>query len=245
MAEFLKEALEDFVNASDGDTPPVYIGREDIFSRIETQANNTWKGLGAPVHGVGKTSTIVQGAPGAGKSVFLDELKARSTRTRAHLPNQSRVVIFSSQQLLNRFPGVLRTIGLAAGWPSERWRQVSARFSMNVDLMVFRTEGELSWLKSKPRQYDSLDHLAEGFPAAKWQGPVIVCIDEAQRLPEGKHAPQTLFLQDIHDGRSTLPLSLVLGGLSDTADVVDRMGLTRAECPGDRSLDHRPRPERL
>ncbi len=227
MTEFRREALEDFVNATDGDTPPVYIGREDILSRIEGYASATWKGRGTPIHGVGKATTIVQGAPGAGKSALMKELKARSTEIRAHLPNQSRVVTFSSQQLLSNLTGVLRTIGLAAGWPSEGWRDVSAHFDLNVDMEVFRAGGGLSWLKSEPARYDSLDQLAERFPATKWQGPVIVCIDEAQNLTEDGTAPHALFLHAIHDGLSTLPLSLVLGGLSDTADVVNRMGLTR------------------
>ncbi len=227
MTEFRKEALEDFVNASDGDTPPVYIGREDIFFRIETQANNTWKGPGSPRHGVGKTSTVVQGAPGAGKSVFLDELKARSTR--AHLPNQSRVVIISSKDLLEGIPDVLELVGLAGGLSTEKWRRMSSNIALGVDLNAVKAEIALSWTApDNPRPNNFLE-LAKRFPAAKWQGPVIVCIDEAQRLPENRYAPQTRFLQAIHDGRSSLPLSLVLGGLSDTADVVDRMGLTRVD----------------
>ncbi len=41
MTEFSKEALQDFVNATDGAPPPVYIGREDILKRIEGFAENT------------------------------------------------------------------------------------------------------------------------------------------------------------------------------------------------------------
>ncbi len=244
MKKFRKEALEDFVNTTDGDRPPVYIGRGDILNRIEGYANASWKGQGAPIHGVGKATTVVQGAPGAGKSALIDELKARSNSIRAHLPDQSRVVTFSSQQMLSNFPGVLRTIGLAAGWPADRWRDVSANFDLNVDLEIFRAGGGLSWLKSDPVQYDSIDHLAEGLPAKKWQGPVIVCIDEAQRLPEDRYAPHALFLQAIHDGRSTLPLSLVLGGLGNTADVADGMGLTRLSVREIGALSTEPDPER-
>ncbi len=84
MTEFRKEALEDFVNASDGAPPPVYIGREDILERIEGFASNIWKGPGAPRHDMGKTSTILQGAPEAGKSSLLHGIKARSTNIDVH-----------------------------------------------------------------------------------------------------------------------------------------------------------------
>ncbi len=227
MVEFRKEALEDFVNATDGAPPPVYIGREDILSRIEAKANNTWKGLGASAHGVGKASTIVQGAPGAGKSVFLDRLKVRSTDTRAHLPNQSRVVVVSSKDILEGLLDVLELVGLAGGLPSEKWRRMSSNFVLGVDLKAIKAEMSMSWNAADSSHPNNSLELRKRFPADKWQGPVILCIDEAQRLPKERYAPQTLFLQDIHDGRSTLPLSLVLGGLSDTADVVERMGLTR------------------
>ncbi len=227
MTRFRQDALEDFIHKADGSRPPVFVGREDILRLVESHAESGWEGQGALRHGMPKATVVIQGAPGGGKSAFLDELKARSVMERAGVPNQSRVVTFSSHHLVSDLSGVLRTIGLAAGWPSKGWRNVSAHFDLGVDLEIFRAGGGLSWLKSDPVQCDSIERLAGSFPATKWQGPVIVAIDEAQRLPRDRYAPHALFLQAIHDGRSTLPLSLVLAGLGDTAVVIDRMGLTR------------------
>ncbi len=177
---------------------------------------------------MGKASTIVQGAPGAGKSALFDELRDRAL-TRDHYPNQSRVVVVSNKDLLEGLPDVLELIGLAGGLSSEKWRRMSSNIALGVNLKILKAETSMSWTASDNSRPNNSLELRKRFPADKWQGPVILCIDEAQRLPEKKYAPQTLFLQDIHDDRSSLPLSLVLGGLSDTADVVERMGLTRVD----------------
>ena len=229
MTEFRREALEDFVNATDGAPPPVYIGREDILSRIETKATNTWKGLGASAHGVGKASTIVQGAPGAGKSVFLDRLKIRSTDTRVHIPNQSRVVVVSSDVFPQGLPDVLDLVGLAGGLPAKKWRRMSSDIMLGTDLKILKAEISRSWKAADSSRPGNALELANKFPATEWQGPVILCIDEAQNLPTEKNSIHAKFLHAIHAGRTTLPLSLVLGGLSDTADVVERMDLTRVD----------------
>ncbi len=244
MTEFRREALQDFVNTTDGAKPPVYIGRDDILTQVENYASSTWKGSGAPVHGVGKATTAVQGAPGAGKSALIDELRERSASIRAHLPTQSRVITFSSQQLLSNLPGVLRTIGLAAGCPKERWNDVAANFRLNVNLEVFQAGSDLSWRKPPPVEYRTLNSLAESFPATKWQGPVIVCVDETQNLTGRTDTPHASFLQAVHEGRSTLPLSLVAVGLSDTADVLDGMGLTRLSVHPLGGLSTQPDPDR-
>ncbi len=244
MTEFRREALQDFVSTTDGDTPPVYIGRGDILTRIEGYANASWKGRGTPVHGVGKATTIVQGAPGAGKSALMKQLKERSNLIRAHLPDQSRVVLISSEDLLVEMPDVLELIGLAGGLSPDIWKGISSSLALGIDLEAVKAEAALSWAAPDIPRPDSIQTLAKKFPAKGWQGPVIVCIDEAQRLPEDQYSPHARFLKAIHDGLSTLPLSLVLGGLGDTADVAGGMGLTRLSVREIENLSTEPDPER-
>ncbi len=69
--------------------------------------------------------------------------------------------------------------------------------------------------------------LARTVPPKSWDAPLIVAVDEAQRLPPGTHSPQALFFQAIHDASSGLPLTLVLAGLGDTLYRAQEMGLTR------------------
>ncbi len=227
MTRFRKDALEDFIHKADGSRPPVFVGREDILSLIESHAETGWEGQGALRHGMPKATAVIQGAPGAGKSALLDELKARSVMERAGVPNQSRVVNLSGHDLLSDLPDVIELVGLAGGVPPDMWRRFSSRLALGIDISAVKAEAAMSWTKPDVTRPDSVRTLAKRFPATKWQGPVIVTVDETQRLPRDRYAPHALFLQAIHDGRSTLPLSLVLAGLGDTADVVDRMGLTR------------------
>ena len=243
MTEFRREALRDFVNTTDGTKPPVYIGRRDILRKIEGYASSTWKGPGAHVHGVGKATNVVQGAPGAGKSALIDELRERAAE-RAHLPEQSRVLMISGENLLTDLPDVLELIGLAGGVSSSIWKKLSTGLSLGLDLETIKAQADLSW--STPDSYhpDSILSLARKFPARKWQGPVILCIDETQNLPRERHAPHALFLKAIHGGLSTLPLSLVAVGLSDTADVLDGMGLTRLSVHPLGGLSTQPDPDR-
>ncbi len=244
MTEFRREALQDFVNTTDGDTPPVYIGRGDILNRIKGYASASWKGPGAHIHGVGKATTVVQGAPGAGKTALIDELRERSVGTRAHLPEQSRVVTLSSEELMDGLPDVIELIGLAGGLSPEMWKGISSKSALGVDLQAVKAEAALSSTVRDNTCPENVLSLAKRFPARKWQGPVIVCIDEAQNLTEDRRMPHAVFLRTLHNGRSTLPLSLVLGGLGDTADVVAELGLTRLSVREIGALSTEPDPER-
>ncbi len=227
MRDFDGSGLEDFLHQADGESPPVFVGREDILKPIESHAETGWKGSGAPFHGMAKATTILHGAPGAGKSTILGELKNRSTSERAEARGQSRVVTFSSHDLLSDLPGVIELVGLAGGLPPDGWRRFSSRLALGIDFNVVRAEAAMSWTAAAAERPDSVLALAQRFPATKWQGPVIVAVDEVQRLPGGRHAPHALFLQAVHDGRSSLPLSLVLAGLGDAVATAAEMDLTR------------------
>ncbi len=243
MAEFRREALQDFVDTTDGDTPPVYIGRQDILRKVEGYASSTWKGPGADVHGVGKATSVVQGAPGAGKSALIDELRERAA-TSAHLPERSRVLTLSSRDLVIGLPDVLELIGLAGGVSASIWEKLSTGLSLGVDLEAVKARANLSWSAPGSSHPENILSLARKFPAGKWQGPVIVCVDETQNLTGGKDTPHASFLQAVHEGRSSLPLSLVAVGLSDTADVLDGMGLTRLSVHPLGGLSTQPDPDR-
>lgn len=47
--DFDGSGLEDFLHQADGESPPVFVGREDILKPIEFHAETGWKGSGASV----------------------------------------------------------------------------------------------------------------------------------------------------------------------------------------------------
>ncbi len=227
MTDFRREALQDFVENTEGDRPPVYVGREDIIAQVEAYARTSWKGPGASRHGVGKATTVVQGAPGAGKSALIHEMKDRSILVGDHLPEQYRVVTLTSEELMDDLTQVLELVGLAGGLPIKSWETLSADMAVGFDLEAVKAKAGLSWTAPDQPHSTSLLALKKRFPSHKWQGPVVVCVDETQNLKRDRYAPHARFLKMIHNGESGLPLSLVPVGLSDTADVLDRLGLTR------------------
>jgi len=225
-----REGLSDFLDGGEGAPPPVFVGRENILKRAESCAAQAWKGPGAESHGHPKMSQIIQGAPGAGKSATMHELMRRARMERKGAGGQSRVVILSSEMLLTDLAGVIETVAVAGGLSGNDWILMSSRVSASLDLKAVKATAEAGWRRPEDiRRPASLQHLARRFRAERWQGPVIVCVDEAQNLPRTRHEPHALFLQGIHGGLSGLPLSLVLGGLGDTNDVAIGMGLTRPD----------------
>jgi len=60
--------LASFLKQTEGDPPPVFVGRTDVIDDIALAADQVWKDNCAVAHGSAKTTRIIQGAPGAGKS---------------------------------------------------------------------------------------------------------------------------------------------------------------------------------
>ncbi len=72
--------LKAFARASDGEPPPIFVGRKDILINIEEVAKEAWHGNHAAAHDMSKSTRIVQGAPSAGKSSLIAELVSRSVK---------------------------------------------------------------------------------------------------------------------------------------------------------------------
>ncbi len=240
MAGFRREALQDFVDTKEGDRPPVYVGREDIIERVETYARTSWKDPGALRHGVGKATTVVQGAQGAGKSALIHEIKGRSVVIGDHLPEQHRVVTLSSDELMDDLPQVLELVGVAGGLPARIWENLSADMSVGFDLEVVKARAGVAWTAPDQPPPTGLMTLKKRFPAHKWHGPVVVCVDETQNLERNRYTPHARFLRMIHNGESGLPLSLVSVGLSDTKTVLKEIGFTRLNVHEMDALRSRP-----
>jgi len=223
---FRHEELRDFVESGDKEPPPVFVGRESILSRMERDAARAWKGAGAAAHGTPGMTNVVQGAPGAGKSAILSELKTRSTaRTRA--TGRSRVLVLSSDELMISLPDVIRLVGVAGGLSDRQWPRLAGDLRVGANAILAKVEGGVSISGGTEDPLQHLLDLRKRFPPECWRGPVIVAVDEAQSLPGDEHGAHALFLQAIHRASTALPVTLVLAGLGDTVDRVGEMGLTR------------------
>ena len=227
------ERLQDFVKRGDGPPPPVFVGREDVLEDIEETGARAWNPVNRaagdmrPVkRGEPKNTRIVQGAPGAGKSSILAQLVKRSSE-RHGAPGQSRVLAVGGWQLLDDLPKVLHAVAVAACLEPVRWREFLPKVTVDVGgaggaglSLDFSKAPEVP----APKTFSD---LARQHPHETWAAPVIVAVDEAQRLSGDATQPHALFLQGIHDADIGLPISLVLAGLGDTEAKAAAMDLTR------------------
>ena len=109
----------------------------------------------------------------------------------------------------------------------ERWQGLAGKLSLGASPLFAHADGEVSWAADAETSPDSLPGLADRFPPQKWQAPVIVAVDEAQNFGGDLFSPHARFCQGLHDADERLPLTLVLAGLGDTADVAQKMDLVR------------------
>ncbi|MCY4314468.1 MAG: ATP-binding protein [Gammaproteobacteria bacterium] len=223
MLDFKRNKLAEFVKNDSGEFPPVFVGREDILEDILDQSHHSFKRGSAPA----KNAKVINGAPGAGKTSLLTELSQRG-RTEENHP---RTVVVTSAEIKNRLPDVMKAIVIAASKPKNQWlASLKTRGSDlgqrigNVSFLSFRADFAQM---TQPRGPDDLYTLARMVPTGKWEHPVILAIDEAQRLRGDITTPHAEFLQAIHDAnRVPLPLTLVFAGLGDTQERVNDMGIT-------------------
>ncbi|MCY4304505.1 MAG: hypothetical protein OXC62_06975 [Aestuariivita sp.] len=216
MSEFKRTALHDFVHMRGKSPPPIFVGRNDVITDILTIAKKTKTNR----VGIPGNTTVIQGAPGAGKSAVLNVIEHRAPEVGA------RVVNISTSDLEKNLPKVLSMIAAVANYEMEYWNDLWARYGSKWLTNLWREMSNISF------SYDSLDMLQQRIAPETWKAPVIIAIDEAQRFTTGKNSDHAYFLQNIHDARTVcLPLTLVLAGLGDTPDVIRNLGLTHGVAP--------------
>ncbi len=221
MTAFQRDALQDFVLRGKKSPPLVFVGRDDVLNTALSLAELTGRDGKAPP---GNTR-IIQGAPGAGKSSVLRELASRSDQR-----GVSRTVVLSNIDLQQALPDALQALAFTGSATRENWRQTLSRYGDSwvnrIDQISAFGFGVSLKDRAAPALPRDLMSLRKQVPADKWQMPVIVAVDEAQRFPSGKETSHALFLQAVHDAATSLPLTLICAGLGDTQTCLRDPGLT-------------------
>jgi len=220
MTGFDRERLEDFIHSGEKSPPPVFVGRRDVLDDIFRTAHLCWK---KDSHRLPGNTRIIHGAPGAGKSAILNELEVRSLAADAE-SGAPRVLALSNVELETDLSAVLAAVAKAGTATPHRWTGLVEAMTGKVGSVgAFGFSiGLINRTSAEPAPV-SLARL----PREGWTAPVVIAVDEAQRMVLGPGTPLSLFLQKIHDASSGLPLTLVLAGLGDTPQRARDMGLTR------------------
>ena len=119
MDHFQYTALQHFVDDGEKDHPPVFTGRQDVLRHILIKATRTFERHS----GIPGNTTVITGAPGAGKSSVLGEIHHRSSDE-----NHVRVFYASESDVIQNLPMVLQSIAYAGMATPAGWRKALVRF---------------------------------------------------------------------------------------------------------------------
>ncbi len=231
MHEDQKRELESFLELTEGDPPPVFVGRSEVLDDIALAAKRVWKGTGSEQYGGAKTTRIIQGAPGAGKSSIVNEIRENPKRLYTQSVGRDPMVVALNSNGIRGPVDILKP--LAEKINPSKAPEFMARISKS-------TSGEAGVgfgpIRVGGRTETGIEHVE---PDATWDTfgawvgqhggfdrPIVLAIDEAQRLDHNRNHPLSKLLQGLHDG-CALPIVLVLAGLSDTEHSASQMDLTR------------------
>ncbi len=244
QSEDMRIALRWFVDGpSDKNYPPYFAGRRELVSSIEDAVETSWC-----LHESGRVQNdsavrVVYGAPGAGKSSMLKHLQrcwAEGSYLSASADGGSRrgpvpLMLYMQSTQIVEPRNALRSLAQALSPDGDARLAVSRQESRRVEGGLSVGLGRAGASGERVEGYavaEGLCGLAEAFPPERWSRPVVLGVDEAQNTCGGRASPAGRLLQDLHANDPGLPLTVVLGGLSDTVGRLGELGLSRLsdEC---------------
>ncbi len=226
-----KRKLESFLDQTEGAPPRVFVGRAEVLDDIAKAARQVWKGSGANKHGAEKATRIIQGAPGAGKSSILEEIKKNPERLYTESVGKPPLVVVLESGVIEEPVDILQPLARSINpTAAEEFLSHSSRTpggEAGIGLGPVKAVGkqETTMEPARPRiRWDVLGDWVEQHGG--FDRPIVLAIDEAQNLDHDRTHPLSKLLQALH-GNCGLPIALVLAGLSDTEYSARKMGLTR------------------
>ncbi len=231
MNQDQKRKLESFLKRTEGEPPLVFVGRSEVLDDLALAAEQVWEGSGTDQHGAGKATRIIQGAPGAGKSSILEEIKKNPERLYTESVGKLPLVVVLESGVIEEPVDILQPLARSINpTASEEFLSYSSRTfdvggGLGLGSIQVTGKKETTMEPARPRiRWDVFGKWAEQHGG--FDRPIVLAIDEAQRLDHDRKHPISKLFQSLHGGCG-LPIALVLAGLSDTEYSADQMDLTR------------------
>ncbi len=215
MDESQRGEIQAYVNRSDREAEPVFVGREDLFGIVASAASACADG-----HPQGQT-VCVSGPPGVGKTAFLTELRRRCRGQWDGPPLLMAGVgadeLRDPQTLLARIDKA--ALAAAGKGLRKRWRGLRRGFAQRGgSITVAGVGGGLGADRSARFPWEELESVLKAEP----KGAVLcVHVDEAQLLTPTPDSAVNHVLSALHQGRADVPAFVLLAGLSHLPDVVE------------------------
>ena len=178
-----------------------------------------------------KTTRVLYGAPGAGKSAILDHLEKTWTERAGTddpvpvklSPDMFMNPVFFAKGIAN----ALLSAGTERSLGRKVWRILTS--IRNIDLEI-GVPGIVSVGVNTGKGNESGDPvplMTEAIRSLK--RPVAVMVDEFQNVRQDRNARHAEWIRNLHESAYGLPVFPVIAGLGDTLDVAGSLGLSRLE----------------
>ena len=212
------EALREFAASSDRIAPLRFVGRQDLLEDVELQLRAT-RDKGKSI----SNGIFIQGAPGAGKTAFLEEIKGRYKEEESacaiwmgagSLSNLARFIGYFYDPEEMRVKSTRKKLAFRLGW--DNWQVGFDWESIEPSVVQRLQEGVDVWSIIKAVSGSRANHT------------FIVCIDEAQRVRRDKDSEENTLAVDMHDGDTgSMKVLPVFAGLGDTPQKLNDAGVSR------------------
>ena len=216
-----RERVQDYINAGDRGREPHFVGRDDLFERVDEMISGA-----AGRHRQGRT-IVIGGAPGAGKTGFLAQLAERYA--------ESCVVVEVTPDSLHPF-GLFDAVADVLGEAAQEQEGSATGIELSGKAVLVEGKHTSSRTQTAPSDYEILGRsneapwrmLRERF-GKQLEGKVVLMLcDETQSMERRPGLPA--MLNSLHRGDQSprgTPIGLVpvFAGLSNTRDVLRKRGL--------------------
>lgn len=229
LTDFQKGLIEDYAALGDREHEPVFVGRENLFDLVASNARMASQG-----HAKGRTICIA-GPPGVGKTAFLSELKRRVETPEWRGPPTACVSVPAANL---HSPGlVLATI---ASQMPEAWRRGEAEARKLLGRLTgagvgfgafgFSLSASAAWDAAKPESDPTMPWMKAAEIPDKDKTPssfaICLLVDEAHSLRPSPGETINRLLQSLHEGPPSgggaLAAFAVLAGHTHTPEVLEK-----------------------
>ena len=244
--------FEEFIDDGDKNSPPYFAGRKKVLSDIENACAQSWERHIAKGRQRKAATRVIYGAPGAGKTSTLNYLRdcwegesesyATPDKNGAVRPQPVPLVyLLESGSALDdpkRFCEELANV-LAPGIGDTvlDFASSTQRIGTGVKIVVAEAKGETETTTHSSVPAASLATVLKAVPPEQWTRPLVIAVDETQNLVQTRDCFAGKLFQELHAGQYDAPITLVLGGLSDSIRRAGELGLTRLSRHCVHSLD--------
>ncbi len=229
--------LREFSESTDREAPVAFVGREEQIGALKRDLETRfrqwqgWEGPGFPSAWEGAT-WLFQGAPGAGKTALLRQLKSLKARVPVGdgaVSGDVRVGACLPEEGDLKDPESLKRKIARAFFPEdEKDKELAGRessrkggrWSFSIGPVHFGVSAGKSQDKPSMVWEDVAEEIKRN---RRMHTCVLLLVDEAQAL--GDRARESLMW--LHEGTHGLPIVPVFGGLAWTKDRLGELGISR------------------